>query len=61
MTRDQERELSKRLGESVATIRQWGFQIVEPPEPEPLTVDWDALDAERTSYLPQRSRLRHAA
>jgi hypothetical protein len=56
-----ERELSDLTGESLDTIRHRGFQLVEPPELEPLIVNWDALDAERTSYLPQRSRLRRAA
>ena len=38
-----ERELSRATGETRATIRSRGFQLVEPPEVEPLTVDWDAL------------------
>ena len=42
-----ERELAEQTGESRATLRHHGFQLVKPPELEPLVVDWDALDSER--------------
>jgi hypothetical protein len=51
-----ERELSRSTGESLATIRRRGFQLVEPPTPGPQLVDWDELDAERVVVMPQRSR-----
>jgi hypothetical protein len=56
-----ERELSHATGESLATIRHRGFQLVESPTPEPLTVDWDELDAERVAVFPQRSRQKRGA
>lgn len=58
-----ERELSRATGESRATIRSRGFQLVEPPELEPLTVDWDALqqfEPVRRAQRPPR-RLKAAA
>ena len=36
-----DRAVARRTGESLSTIRSYGFSIVEPPEREPLTVDWD--------------------
>jgi len=51
---EMERELAAVTGESVETIRRYGFQHVETPDPH--VVDWDAVHAERLSYLPQRSR-----
>jgi hypothetical protein len=53
---EMERELSRSTGESLATIRRRGFQLVEPPVAGPQLVDWDELDAERVSIVPQRSR-----
>jgi hypothetical protein len=53
---EMERELSRSTGESLATIRRRGFQLVEPPVARPRLVDWDELDAERVSIVPQRSR-----
>jgi hypothetical protein len=55
-----ERELARATGETVSTIRQRGFSLIESPEREPLTVDWDALQAERMGVLPARAQ-RHAA
>jgi hypothetical protein len=51
-----ERELARATGESLNTLRHRGFQLVEPPVIAPLTVDWDELDAQRVSVIPQRSR-----
>jgi hypothetical protein len=42
-----ERALVRATGESVETIRSRGFSLVEPPNLEPLIVDWDQLQAER--------------
>ena len=54
-----ESELSQMTGESRSTIRHRGFQFVETPDPRPLVVDWDYLDEQRVSFLPQRSRRLH--
>ena len=51
-----ERELAHATGESLATIRRHGFQLVEPPVTSPRLIDWDELDADRVSIVPQRSR-----
>jgi hypothetical protein len=56
-----EREFARQTGESLATIRRRGFQLLEMPEPEPQVVDWDTLQQERVSYVPQRARMRKAA
>ena len=49
------RALSETTGESISTLRRHGFSLVEAPvDLPPQTVDWDDLDAERVSYLPQR-------
>ena len=53
---EMERELSRATGESLNTLRHRGFQLIEPPTLSPLTVDWDELDSQRVSMLPQRSR-----
>jgi hypothetical protein len=50
--RELERELSRVTGESRDTIRNMGFSLVEPPALEPLTVDWDELDASRVGIFP---------
>jgi hypothetical protein len=57
--RELEREISRRTGESLGTIRRRGFSImsmppgVYEPEPEevvsPQSVDWDEVDAQRRS------------
>ena len=50
MTQHQlERELARLTGETITTIRHRGFGLVEPPEREPLVVDWDELEEERLS------------
>ncbi len=56
-----ERELARATGESIATIRHRGFSLVEPPELEPLTVDWDQLAAERVAMFPSGNRDRRVA
>ena len=61
--RELERELALATGESLSTIRSRGFSIVEPPDLEPLTVDWDEVQqvqAPRISHS-YRRRARQAA
>jgi hypothetical protein len=53
-----ERELSRATGESVGTIRSMGFSLMEPPDLEPLTVDWDSLAAQRIGIFPDNGRVR---
>ena len=64
MTQNQlERELASATGESLATIRSRGFSLVEVPDLEPLTVDWDEVQQVETPRraLPKRRRIRQAA
>jgi hypothetical protein len=56
-----DREISRMTGESVGTIRSLGFSLVEPPDLEPLTVDWDALEADRVGLFPGGQRRLMAA
>ncbi len=57
------RDVARATGESPCTIANRGFNLVaeQPqfdPEPalrNPLTVDWDELDARRTAFFPQRA------
>ena len=71
MTKNQiERAVARATGESVSTIRSLGFSVADPdnvsfdPErplrrrPRIRIINWDRLDAQRGSYLPQRSRCR---
>ena len=58
---DLERELARHTGDSLSTIRRHGFSLVEPPELEPLAVDWDQLDAERVRMLPAKRGRSQAA
>ncbi len=55
---DLNRAVASATGESVCRISRQGFVLLtpQPIEREPLVVDWDELDAARTSYLPQRQR-----
>ena len=55
---EMEHQLCRTTGESLATIRCRGFQLLELGNCRPLTVDWDALDAQRVAVVPQRSRQR---
>jgi hypothetical protein len=62
--RELERELANMTGESIDTIRSMGFSLVEPPELEPLTVDWDEvqqIERPRVAHTYRRRRLRQAA
>ena len=57
------RAVARATGESPSTIRHLGFGIADPAvvchDPEslrrPRIVNWDRLDIQRASYLPQRS------
>ncbi len=50
------REIAKATGESCRTIAQLGFSPLWPKayerDREPLTVDWDAVDANREVLFP---------
>jgi len=59
--RQLDRAVARQTGESLATIRNRGFSIVEPPELEPLTIDWDQLAEERVALFPGYERRRVAA
>ena len=52
---DIERQVSRATGESLDTIQDRGFREVGPlwEECEPLTVDWDVLEDERTAFVGQ--------
>lgn len=57
--RELNREVSKKTGETVSTIAALGFVPLtnQPYEREPLTIDWDGLDAERNvALMPKRAR-----
>lgn len=61
---EMERELSRTTGESLSTIRDRGFSIVEMPDRNPLVVDWDQVQQrDPLRYVPRRRsrRLRQAA
>ena len=54
------REIAKKTGETVSTIAAFGFVPLtgQPYEREPLTIDWDELDADRNvAVFSQRSRI----
>lgn len=59
--RQLERELSRATGESISTIRNLGFHLVEPPDLEPLVIDWDEVQAERMGLFPARECKAQAA
>ena len=59
--RDLDRQVARATGETVSTIRNMGFGLVEMPDPEPLIVDWDELDNQRVSVAPQSAPRRRAA
>lgn len=54
MTQHQlDRQIARITGDDLATIRRRGFSLIDPSaanlddERDPLTVDWDAVDAQR--------------
>jgi len=63
---DLNRAVARATGETLATSSRLGFSLADPdvvcydPEPacRPRIVNWDRLDAQRGSYLPQRARCR---
>jgi len=49
-----DRAVSRATGESMATVRRCGFSIIEPLPEEPISIDWDVIDAERLGLFPDR-------
>jgi len=61
---DLNRAVARATGETVSTIAAMGFMPLADLsiEPEPLVVDWDQRDGQRTSLFPSHRRRReHAA
>ncbi len=60
---EMERELAHATGESVNTIRNRGFSLVEVPDLEPLVIDWDEIYPTEPlrKPLPRKRRARVAA
>ena len=56
--RDLDREVARATGESLNTIRNFGFSLVEPDDPEPLMVDWEEIDDQRLGLFPHRKARR---
>jgi hypothetical protein len=50
--RQMEREVASATGETIDTIRNRAFSLIEPEYPEPLIVDWDEMDAQRVGVFP---------
>jgi hypothetical protein len=52
------RAVARATGESLRTIHGMGFVPLAdiPGEREPLVVNWDELDSQRYSVLPQQRR-----
>ena len=59
------RAVATATGETVTTIRDFGFGIADPDvvhhDPEPVdldvqTIDWDALAAQRDNHFPHPRR-----
>lgn len=60
---DLDRQVSRRTGESLSTVRGMGFSPLTPVpyenDAKPQTVDWDDVDAQRVGMFPgHRRRLR---
>ena len=60
-----DRSVARVTGESLSIIRSLGFSVADPddisfdperPRRRSRTINWDRLDAQRGSYLPQRNR-----
>ena len=58
-----DRAVARATGESVSTIKEFGFGIIEPgavceaePNCGPHVVNWDEVDAQRVSLHPSRRR-----
>ena len=57
--RELNRAVARATGETMNTVTSRGFSVMPLPavmldEREPLVVDWDDLEAERTGMLPPR-------
>ena len=54
------RQISRRTGESLSTIRGMGFSPLMPVpyehDAKPQTVDWDDVDAQRVGLFPSGRR-----
>lgn len=61
---DLDREVARRTGESLSTIRGMGFvTLTAVPfevEQKPRVVNWDRLDRQRMGLFPGRRRRRRA-
>jgi hypothetical protein len=51
-----ENELARSTGDSLSTIRRHGFSLVEVPDREPLSIDWDSVYPTERSRVPSRRR-----
>ena len=55
---DLDRQIARRTGENISTIRGMGFvpltSIPIEAEHKPQVVDWDELDEQRTGLFPGR-------
>lgn len=60
---DLNRAVAAATGETVSTIAAMGFVPLTgvPDEREPFVVDWDELERQRVSLLPERRRREPAA
>ena len=56
--RDLDHEVARATGESLNTIRNFGFSLVEPDDSGPLTVDWEEIDDLRLGLFPRRKTRR---
>ena len=55
---DLDREVARATGETLSMIRNLGFSLVEPDDPEPLMVDWEEIDEQRLGLFPHRKTRR---
>ncbi|MCE9553076.1 MAG: hypothetical protein K8T91_06815 [Planctomycetes bacterium] len=57
---DLDRQVSRRTGESLSTVRGMGFVPLTPTpyecESRPNVVDWDEVDAQRVGLFPSGRR-----
>lgn len=57
---DLDRQVSRRTGESLSTVRGMGFVPLTPTpyecESPPNVVDWDEVDAQRVGMFPSGRR-----
>ena len=58
---DLEQQLVRATGETISTIRRRGFGVMELPQAQPRTVDWDELHSQRLAVFPDRGGHRRKA